>query len=87
MQGCDTLLIAGSTMPWLHYYHKPGQARIAQIDRDPTHLGLRVAVDVAIVDDVRRTLTDLLRLLESQADRTFLEQMRAKMGEWNQALQ
>jgi len=74
-------------MPWLHYYHKPGQARIAQIDRDPTHLGLRVAVDVAIVDDVRRTLTDLLRLLESQADRTFLEQMRAKMGEWNQALQ
>ena len=31
MQGCDTLLIAGSTMPWLHYYPKPGQARIVQI--------------------------------------------------------
>jgi thiamine pyrophosphate-dependent acetolactate synthase large subunit-like protein len=48
MQGCDTLLIAGSTMPWLHYYPKPGQARIVQIDRDPTRLGLRVAIDVAI---------------------------------------
>jgi pyruvate dehydrogenase (quinone) len=86
MQGCDTLLIAGSTMPWLHYYPKPGQARIVQIDRDPTRLGLRVAVDVAIVGDVRRTLTDLLPLLEPQADRAFLEQIRTRMTEWNQAL-
>ncbi|HZC34785.1 MAG TPA: thiamine pyrophosphate-binding protein [Chthoniobacterales bacterium] len=86
MQGCDTLLIAGSTMPWLHYYPKPGQARIVQIDRDPTRLGLRVAVDVAIVGDVRRTLTDSLPFLEPQADRTFLDQIRAKMSEWNQAL-
>jgi thiamine pyrophosphate-dependent acetolactate synthase large subunit-like protein len=86
MQGCDTLLIAGSTMPWLHYYPKPGQARIVQIDRDPTRLGLRVAVDVPIVGDVRRTLTDLVPLLEPQVDRRFLEQIRAKMSEWNQAL-
>jgi pyruvate dehydrogenase (quinone) len=86
IQGCDTLLIAGSTMPWLHYYPKPGQARIVQIDRDPTRLGLRVAVDVPIVGDVRRTLTELLPLLEPQVDRTFFEQVRAKMSEWNQAL-
>jgi pyruvate dehydrogenase (quinone)/pyruvate decarboxylase len=86
MQGCDTLLIAGSTMPWLHYYPKPGQARIVQIDRDPTRLGLRVAVDVAIVGDVRRTLADLLPLLEPQNDRSFLEQIRATMSEWNQTL-
>ena len=86
MQGCDTLLIAGSTLPWLHYYPKPGQARIVQIDRDPTRLGLRVAVDVAIVGDVRRTLADLLPLLEPQVDRSFLEQIRAKMSQWNQGL-
>jgi thiamine pyrophosphate-dependent acetolactate synthase large subunit-like protein len=86
MQGCDTLLIAGSTMPWLNYYPKPGQARIVQIDRDPTRLGLRVAVDVPIVGDVRRTLTDLLPLLEPQGDRLFLEQIRAKTAEWNEAL-
>ena len=86
MQGCDTLLIAGSTMPWLHYYPKPGQARIVQIDRDPTRLGLRVPVDVAIVGDVRRTLTDLLPLLEPQVDRSFFEQIQDKMGEWNRAL-
>ena len=87
MRGCDTLLIAGSTMPWLHYYPKPGQARIVQIDRDPTRLGLRVAVDIPIVGDVRRTLMDLLPLLEPQSDRTFFEQIRAKMSDWNQALQ
>ncbi len=86
MRDCDTLLIAGSTMPWLHYYPKPGQARIIQIDRDPTRLGLRVAVDVPIVGDVRRTLTDLLPLIEPQGDRKFLDQIRAKMAEWNQAL-
>src|SRR5262252_437734 len=86
MRGCDTLLIAGSTMPLLHYYPKPGQARIVQIDRDATRLGLRVAVDVPIVGDVRRTLTDLLPLLEPQGDRTFFEQIRAKMSEWNQGL-
>jgi pyruvate dehydrogenase (quinone) len=87
IEGCDTLLIAGSTMPWLHYYPKPGQARIVQIDRDPRSLGLRVAVDMAIVGDVRRTLADLLPLLEPQTDRAFFEQIRAKMREWNQALQ
>jgi pyruvate dehydrogenase (quinone) len=86
IEGCDTLLIAGSTMPWLHYYPKRGQARIVQIDRDPTHLGLRTAVDLPIVGDVRRTLTDLLPLLERQSDRHFLEQIQAKMTQWNQAL-
>ena len=86
IQGCDTLLIAGSTMPWLHYYPKPGQARIVQIDRDPTSLGLRVAVDVPIVGDVRRTLMDLLPLLERQVDSAFFDQIQSKMSEWNQAL-
>lgn len=86
MQSCDTLLIAGSTLPWLHYYPKPGQARIVQIDRDPTRLGLRVAVDVPILGDVRRSLADLLRLLEPQADRSFFEQIQAKIAEWNQAM-
>ncbi|MBV8223685.1 MAG: pyruvate oxidase [Verrucomicrobia bacterium] len=86
MQSCDTLLIAGSTLPWLNYYPKPGQARIVQIDRDPTRLGLRVAVDVPILGDVRRSLTDLLPLLEPQADRSFFEQIQTKVTEWNQAL-
>ena len=31
---CDTLLIVGSTFPYIEYYPKPGQARGVQIDRD-----------------------------------------------------
>ena len=27
MQNCDTVLILGSTMPWIDFYPKPGQAR------------------------------------------------------------
>ena len=70
MRNCDTLLIAGSTMPFLHYYPKPGQARIVQIDRDPTRLGLRVAVDVRIVGDVRR-YADRLTATARTANRSY----------------
>src|SRR5258708_21728081 len=59
---------------------------MVQIDRDPTSLGLRVAVDVPIVGDVRRTLMELLPLLERQVDSAFFDQIQAKMSEWNQAL-
>src|SRR6185436_3739771 len=41
LEQCDTLLIVGSTFPYIEYYPKPGQARGVQIDRDPTRIGLR----------------------------------------------
>jgi len=31
IQGCDTLLIAGSTMPWLHYYPKPDRLVLSRL--------------------------------------------------------
>ena len=43
---CDTLLIVGSTFPYIEYYPKPGQARGVQIDRDPTRIGLRFPAEV-----------------------------------------
>ena len=39
MQNCDTVLIVGSTMPWIDSYPKPGQARGVQIDRNPDRIG------------------------------------------------
>ncbi|MBV9747261.1 MAG: hypothetical protein JO157_00450, partial [Acetobacteraceae bacterium] len=35
MHECDTLLILGSTMPWIDFYPKPGQARAVQVDLNP----------------------------------------------------
>ena len=46
---CDTLLIVGSTFPYVEYYPKPGQARGVQIDRDPSRIGLRFPVEAGLV--------------------------------------
>ena len=35
LQGCDTLLIVGSTFPYIEFYPEPGKARAVQIDLDP----------------------------------------------------
>ena len=32
LEACDTLLIAGSTFPYIEYYPKPGKARAVQIE-------------------------------------------------------
>lgn len=41
MEQCDTLLIVGSTFPYIEYYPQPGQARGVQIDLDAQRIGLR----------------------------------------------
>ena len=63
MHACDTLLILGSTMPWVNSYPKPGQARAIQIDLKPDHLGIRYPVEVPLVSDVKATVAALLPLL------------------------
>jgi pyruvate dehydrogenase (quinone) len=41
MEECDTLLIAGTSFPYIEFYPKPGDARAVQIDLDPGRIGLR----------------------------------------------
>ena len=84
---CDTLLIVGSTFPYVEYYPKPGQARGVQIDRDPTRIGLRFPVEVGLVGDARRTLRVLAARLKAHADRGFLEQAQRRMKEWSELLE
>lgn len=85
-QECDALLILGSTMPYLQYYPKPGQARCVQIDRDPTHIGLRHSVEIGLVGDVQATLRALLPKLRRRTDRSFLETAQSRMQEWRATL-
>ena len=35
MESCDTLLMVGTSFPYIEFYPKPGKARIVQIDNDP----------------------------------------------------
>ena len=87
MEGCDTLLIAGSSFPYLEYYPRPGQARVVQIDRAPARIGLRVPVEVGLVGDGAAVLRALLPRVERHDDRFFLEQAQASMTEWREEME
>jgi pyruvate dehydrogenase (quinone) len=82
LEQCDTLLIVGSSFPYIEFYPKPGQARAVQIDFDPMRIGLRHPVEVGLVGDSKATLTALLPLLQRAEDRSFLEKAQAGMREW-----
>ena len=86
MEGCDTLLIVGSTFPYIEYYPKPGKARGVQIDIDSQALGLRFPVECAMLGDTASTLTALAPLLERKSDRRFLEHAQRSMRDWNETL-
>ncbi|MFN8513498.1 MAG: thiamine pyrophosphate-binding protein [Thermomicrobiales bacterium] len=86
MAGCDTLLVVGSSFPYLQYLPKPGQARGVQIDADPTRLGLRYPVEVGLVGDARATLELLVPLLERKEQREYLTEMQQRMVEWRALL-
>jgi pyruvate dehydrogenase (quinone)/pyruvate oxidase len=79
---CDTILIVGSSFPYIDFYPRPGQARGVQIDVDPTRIGLRFPVEAGLVGDARRSLELLLPLLRRRGDRSFLEKAQAGMKDW-----
>ena len=84
MHECDTVLILGSTMPWVDFYPKPGQARGVQIDINPERIGLRYPVEVGLVGDVQATLQALLPMLQQKQDRSFLTIAQSRMRDWNE---
>ena len=86
MQGCDTLVIVGSSFPYMEFYPKPGQAKCVQIDIDAARIGLRHPADVGLVGDCRRVLDALLPLIERKKDRSFLETAQKGMKGWNELL-
>jgi pyruvate dehydrogenase (quinone) len=86
MRECDTLLILGSTMPWVDFYPPQGKARAVQVDVKGAHIGLRYPVEVGLVGDVRATLTALLPLLQQKQSREFLQAAQQRMGDWNALL-
>lgn len=85
MQGCDTLLMVGSSFPYTEFLPKEGQARGVQIDIDPGMLGLRYPMEVNLVGDAAATLNALLPLLRAEPDpswrRTIEENVRASWEE------
>jgi pyruvate dehydrogenase (quinone)/pyruvate oxidase len=87
MENCDTLLIAGSSFPYIEFLPEPGQARGIQIDNDPARIGLRYPVEVGMVGDCRHALQQLLPMLKPKSNRSFLEKAQAGMKEWNRLME
>ena len=87
LETCDTLIIAGSSFPYIEFYPKPGQARAVQIDQDTSRIGLRYPAEVGLVGQCWDVLRALLPLVRHKTDRTFLQKMQTRMAEWNALLE
>lgn len=86
LENCDTLLLVGTSFPYMEFMPKPGQAKAVQIDVDPVRIGLRYPVEVGLVGDSARTLRALLPMLVRNDDRSFLEKAQAGMLDWEKLM-
>jgi len=82
LEDCDTLLMVGTSFPYIEFMPKPGQARGVQIELDPKRIGLRYPVEVGLVGDSRNTLRELIPLLKRKEERGFLQAAQAGMKDW-----
>jgi pyruvate dehydrogenase (quinone) len=87
IENCDTLLMVGTSFPYIEFLPKPGSARAVQIDMDPARIGLRYPVEVGLVGDSRHTLQVLLPLLKRNEYRKFLEDAQKGMQDWWQLME
>ena len=82
MQGCDTLLMVGSSFPYSEFLPEEGEARGVQIDIDSRMIGLRYPMEVQLVGDAADTLRLLLPLLERKIDRIWREEIEREVADW-----
>ncbi len=71
MLNADTLVLLGTQFPYRAFY--PTDAKIIQIDINPGSIGSHCHVDVALVGDIKSTLSALLPALTVKTDRRFLD--------------
>jgi pyruvate dehydrogenase (quinone) len=86
MEDCDTLLMVGTAFPYTKHLPGPDQARVVQIDLDPTAVGLRLPVDAPVVADAKSALRELLPQLHRRPDRPFLEKYQHAMDDWRASM-
>ncbi|HSV12880.1 MAG TPA: thiamine pyrophosphate-requiring protein [Tepidisphaeraceae bacterium] len=82
MQGCDTLLVVGSSFPYGEFYPKSGQAKAVQIDLDGRMLSLRYPMDVNLKGDAKETLQALIPLIDRKRDRSWQNKIVEWVKDW-----
>ena len=87
MSESDTLLMIGTSFPYIDYLPKPGQARGIQIDIKPEKIGLRYPVEIGLVGDSKLVLSALIPLLKQKENQEFLKSKQKAMENWNKLLE
>ncbi len=82
MEECDTLLMVGTSFPYSRHLPSPGQAKVVQIDIDPTLIGMRLPADAPVAADAKLALSQVLPMLDEAGDRSFLEKYQREMAAW-----
>ncbi len=79
----DTLLLIGTDFPYRDWL--PHDKKVVQLDTRPEHIGRRVSAAVPLVGDAKETLGQLLPLLTTRSDTTFLDRHRREFELWHSA--
>ncbi len=87
MNGCDTLLMVGSSFPYSEFLPKEGQARGVQIDIDGRMLSIRYPMEVNLTGDSGETLRALIPMLTRKSDRSWREKIENEVGAWWKVLE
>jgi pyruvate dehydrogenase (quinone) len=82
MQGCDTLLMVGTSFPYSEFLPQEGKARGVQIDIDGRMLGIRFPTEVNLVGDSAATLRALAPLLTRKDDRSWRKKIENDVHDW-----
>jgi len=80
------LLMLGTDFPFSEFL-PGGDVKKVQIDRNPKHIGRRTAVDLALVGDIKTTISALLPKVREKTDSTFLEKHVAETRSFHELLQ
>ena len=82
MNGCDTLLMIGTTFPYSEFLPPDGQARAVQIDIAPRNMSLRYPSEVNLVGDAAEVIRRLLPLLREKRNPDWRERIEVDVRKW-----
>ena len=82
LESCDTLLMVGTSYPYIEYLPNTDKCRCVQIDSNAQRISLRYPAEVGLVGDSKKTLAALVPLLKRNKDRKFLETTQKDMKAW-----
>lgn len=82
MMECDTLLMVGSSFPYVQFMPPFENVRGVQIDIDARMIGIRFPMEVNLVGDARETLRALLPHVEAKTDRSWRDKIEEAVRDW-----